>query len=270
MHIPHSEARACSPAGEGGGGFPATRLSVVRGASSADAGVRQRALETLATAYWKPVYKHIRLRSRRSAEDAEDLTQAFFARAVEKDFFAGYDPAKGRFRTFLRSCLDRFLANEDKAASRLKRGGDTTVLHLDFASAEEELGAASAGNARTPEEAFDAEWSRSVFSMAIGALRRQCDAQGKELHFRLFSRYDLETDGPGRPTYEALASELGTTASQVTNHLAWARREFRRLVLETLRSLTGSDEEFRLEARVLLGFDPGDHPAGGTSQGTPC
>lgn len=270
MRMPHSEARACAPAGERGGGFPATRLSVVRGASSADAGVRQRALETLAAAYWKPVYKHIRLRSHRSAEDAEDLTQAFFARAMEKDFFAGYDPAKGRFRTFLRTCLDRFLANEDKAASRLKRGGDTVTLRLDFASAEEELRAAGAGAARTSEEAFDAEWTRSLFSLAIEALRKECDTQGKALHFRLFSRYDLETDGPGRPTYEALASEFGTTASQVTNHLAWARREFRRLVLETLRSLTGSDEEFRLEARLLLGFDPGDRPAGGESGTSSC
>jgi RNA polymerase sigma factor (sigma-70 family) len=245
-----------------GGGFPATRLSVVRGAASPDPAQRERARETLAAAYWKPVYKHVRLRFRRSPEDAEDLTQAFFARAFEKDFFAGYDPAKGRFRTFLRTCLERFVANEEKAATRQKRGGDTEILRLDFAAAESELRAAeadagSAGSRSTAEEAFDAEWTRSLFALAIDALRRECDERGKSLHFRLFARYDLDDAGADRPTYERLASEFGTTATNVTNHLAWARRELRRLVLETLRSLTGSDEEFRLEARLLLGFEPG-------------
>lgn len=265
------ETRACSAPSEGGaGGFPSTRHSVVRQASSPDPELRQRALETLAAAYWKPVYKHVRRRIRRSPEDAEDLTQAFFARAVEKDFFAGYDPQKGRFRTFLRTCLERFVANEDKAASRLKRGGDTEVLRLDFATAEAELQAPGAGASRSAEEEFDAEWSRSLFTLAIEALRRVCDAQGKDLQFRLFSRYDLDDAGTGRPTYEDLASEFGITASLVTNHLAWARREFRRLVLETLRSLTGSDEEYRLEARLLLGFDPGQAAAGGPPRKIPC
>jgi RNA polymerase sigma factor (sigma-70 family) len=249
--------------GAGGGDrFPTTHFSAVRGAASEEPEERRRSLEAIVAAYWRPVYKLIRLRWRRSPEDAEDLTQSFFARALEKEFFAGYDPAKGRFRTFLRTCVDRFVSNEEKAASRLKRGGAATTRTCDFASAEAEIAAAgAAARERPPEELFDAEWVRSLFALAIDALRAECEAAGKSRHFELFRRYDLEDAGEGKVTYDDLARELSLTPSLVTNHLAWTRREFRRILLETLRQVTGSDEEFRLEARLLLGADPG-HAAG--------
>jgi RNA polymerase sigma factor (sigma-70 family) len=242
-----------------GGGFPTTHLSAVLGASSREAEVRERSLGILIAAYWKPVYKWIRLRWHLPPPDAEDLTQAFFTRAMEKDFFAAYDREKGRFRTYLRTCVERFVGNELKSAARLKRGGAADLLSLDvldFAGAERELMTASASQPRPPDEAFDAEWIRSLFAMALEGLRRECEAQGKTAHFRLFERYDLADSGSGRKTYEELAAEFGLTASLVTNHLAWTRREFRRLLLETLRAVTGSDEEYRLEARLLLGGDP--------------
>jgi RNA polymerase sigma factor (sigma-70 family) len=242
-----------------GGLFPTTHLSAVLGVSSREAGVRERSLGTLIAAYWKPVYKLIRLRWQLPPPDAEDLTQAFFTRAMEKDFFAAYDREKGRFRTYLRTCVERFVGNELKAAARLKRGGAADHLSLevlDFAAAERELLAVPTLQTRPPEEAFDAEWIRSLFAMAVEALRRECEAQGKIAHFRLFERYDLADPGSDRRTYEQLAAEFGLTVSLVTNHLAWTRREFRRLLLETLRSVTGSNEEYRLEARLLLGGEP--------------
>jgi DNA-directed RNA polymerase specialized sigma24 family protein len=104
-------------------GFPDTSWSAVLGVRSADEAVRARSLEAVAQVYWKPVYKHVRLRWGRVPEDAQDLTQEFFSRALEKGFFDAWDPARGKFRTFLRVCLDGFLANEAKAAGRLKRGG---------------------------------------------------------------------------------------------------------------------------------------------------
>ena len=102
--------------------FPSTRRSAVWGSRSKNAAERTRAWETLVAAYWKPEYKYVRIKWRESNEEAKDLTQGFFSRAMEKDFFAGYDPAKGSFRTFLRVCLDGYVANERKAAHRLKRG----------------------------------------------------------------------------------------------------------------------------------------------------
>ncbi|HEV8202511.1 MAG TPA: sigma-70 family RNA polymerase sigma factor [Candidatus Polarisedimenticolia bacterium] len=243
----------------GGDRFPTTHFSVVRGASSDRPEERARSLEAIVAAYWRPVYKLVRLRFGRPPEDAEDLTQAFFTRALEKDFFAGFDPVKGRFRTYLRTCVDRFVANEDKAATRLKRGGGATTETCDFASAEAEIAVAgAAARDRSPEELFDAEWVRSLFALAVESLRAACASAGKEQHFELFRRYDLEDAGEGKVTYDDLAREFGTTPSLVTNHLAWTRREFRRILLDTLRQVTSSDEEFRLEARLLLGTAPAD------------
>lgn len=121
----------------GGGNqrFPTTRWSAIVAARSDNADERRRAFETLIAAYWKPVYKYIRLRWGKSNEDAKDATQEFFARVMEKEFLASYDPAKARLRTFLRVCLDGFVANLDKAAHRIKRGGDAQILSLDFETA---------------------------------------------------------------------------------------------------------------------------------------
>ena len=119
--------------------FPVTRLSAIVAASSANQEERARAFEVLATAYWMPVYKYIRIKWNKPTEDARDLTQGFFAEAIEKNFFARYDASKARFRTFLRTCLDAFVANENKAANRKKRGGGATILSMDFDGAEEQL-----------------------------------------------------------------------------------------------------------------------------------
>ena len=237
--------------------FPLTRRSVVVAAGSADPQTRRRAFEALVAAYWKPVYKYLRLQWRASGEDAEDLTQGFFARALEKGFFDRFDPRRARFRTYLRTCLDGFVANERKSARRLKRGGEAEHVSLDFAGAEAELGRQRPPAEADMEEYFHREWVRSLFGLAVEALRRRCAEAGKVATFALFERYDLEgPEAAARPTYAALALELGIPETQVTNHLAWARREFRRLVLETLEEATGSEEEFRSEARLLLGVDP--------------
>jgi DNA-directed RNA polymerase specialized sigma24 family protein len=243
-------------AGGGGDRFPTTRGSAVEAARSGDASLRRRAFETLVAAYWKPVYKHLRVRWGRAPEDAQDLTQGFFLRAMEKEFFAAYDPARARFRTFLRTCLDGYVANEEKAARRLKRGGGAPLLSLDFQDADGELAASRLPAPDDLDRYFDAEWTRSLFELGVAALREECARRGKEVCFALFERYDLDPGGGERPTYAALAAEFGLPATQVTNHLAFARREFRRLLLEKLREITATDEEYRREARLLLGSDP--------------
>lgn len=237
------------------GSFPATRHSMVSAAASADAETRSRAFGALVAGYWKPVYKYLRIRWRLSNEDAKDLTQGFFARALEKGFFAAFDPARGRFRTFLRTCVDRFAANVRQAETRVKRGGETTILPLDFESAEGELRRHEAAADGDLEEMFEREWARSLFARAVEDLRARCAAAGRPVRSALFERYDVEgaEDASRRPTYEELGREFGLPASQVTNELAAARREFRRSVLRLLRSETASEEEFRLEVKSLLG-----------------
>jgi len=240
----------------GHGGFPETRHSIVRGVASEEEAERSRAFGALVESYWRPVYKYARLKWRLPREDAEDLTQAFFARALEKAFFDRYDPGRARFRTFLRTCLDGFAANEWKAARRLKRGGGARLLSLDFLTAEGELRPVELKDERDVEDYFQREWVRSLFAQAVEALRGQCERTGKRTQIALFERYDLDApDVAARPSYQELAREHGLPVTQVTNHLAWARREFRKIVLDKLRELTASEEEFRAEAREILGAD---------------
>ena len=233
--------------------FPVTNHSAIAGARSDDQIVRRRAFDTILASYWKPAYKYVRLKWQADNEDAKDLTQGFFANAFEKNHFASYDAGKASFQTFLRTCLDGFVANERKAGRRLKRGGDMDHYQLDFAAAEDEL-AAHAATTLSPEDYFHREWVRWMFTMSVDLLRQRCDASGRSAHFQLFERYDLSDDNAG-VSYASLGKEFGLEPTTVTNYLAAARRDFRRIVLEKLREITATDEEFRTEARSLLGVD---------------
>ncbi|HMD30675.1 MAG TPA: sigma-70 family RNA polymerase sigma factor [Candidatus Acidoferrales bacterium] len=244
----------------GRGWFPATRWSAVVAARSPDAAERERALDVLLAAYWKPVYKYVRVRWGKSSEDAQDLTQDFFARLIEKNLLDGYDPARARLRTFLRACVDHLVANQARDERREKRGGGALHVSLDFQAADGELKHLDPAVPPEMDAFFEREWARSVFTTGVERLRAELARQNKSVYFRIFERYDLLDalpDGPKkRPTYQELAGELNLAASDVTNYLAYARREFRRIVLDFLREMTSSDEEFRREARSLLGAEP--------------
>ena len=230
--------------------FPTTHWSAVLAARSDDEQDRRRALDALLPVYWKPVYKYIRLRWSRTNEDAKDLTQEFLARLVEKGFLDAYDPARARLRTFLRVCVDRFVANQDQAAQRQKRGGD--FASVDFDAAEAELVRASVQQQKDWETFFNGEWARSVFEVALERFRKSCSGRGRELHCHLFERRDLSDE---QPSYGDLAQEFGLKVTDVTNFLASARREFRTIVLDALREMTASEDEFRRECRDLLGVE---------------
>ena len=235
---------------------PATRHSIVAAISHGDAEIRRAGLDALVTVYWKPAYKYFRTNWHLSTDDAQDATQAFFARAIEKRFFDAFDPAKGRFRTFLRTCLDRFAANERKAAARLKRGGGWAIVPLDFETAERELqrhDAAAPADRVDIEEYFHREWVRSLLMLAVEDLRREYGELGKLVQFRVFQRYDIESAESGADaTYASVAGELGISPTDVTNYLAAARKAFRRHLLDRLRSVCGDRDEFEAEARQLL------------------
>jgi RNA polymerase sigma factor (sigma-70 family) len=233
-----------------GGSFPTTVGSAIRGAASAEPQERARSWAALVSAYWKPAYKHLRVRWSMPREDARDLVQDFFERAMDKDFFASFDAGRARFRTFFRVCLDRHAANQQKAGRRDKRGGALAATPLDFDEAEDELARAGAAAWESPESCFDREWRRGVLAAAVEALRIECREKGKTGAFTVFERYDL-CDGQ-RPTYDALAEELGMPVTTVTNQLAFARRELRRLALAHLEALCANDEELRADTRHLF------------------
>jgi RNA polymerase sigma-70 factor (ECF subfamily) len=236
--------------------FPHTRYSAVLGTASADPELRERSFARLISAYWKPAYKHVRRVHGASNEDAKELVQGFFARALEKGWIARFDAARGRFRTYLRTCLDGHVADERTGATREKRGGAVRTLSLDFESAEEELRALPADPATDPDERFRREWVRELFSEAVLRARRELQGTGHRVPFALFERLDLqvtERSPEDRPAYAELARDFGLTTTQVTNYLALARRTFRKHALGGLRELCASEDEFRAEARALFG-----------------
>jgi RNA polymerase sigma-70 factor (ECF subfamily) len=203
--------------------FPTTRTSLV-GAAAAGGPPARAALDEIIGVYWKPAYKHVRIQWHRSNEEAKDLVQGFFTALIAQDLLARFDPAKGRLRSYLRGCLDLYVRKQDESAGRLKRGGGAEIS-FDFEAAEREL----AETGSSPEDVFLREWQREMFALALEDLRRLCLETGRHLQYRLFEQYDL-AEGR-RPAYSELAAEHGIPPTTVTNQLAWARRELRRLTV---------------------------------------
>jgi DNA-directed RNA polymerase specialized sigma24 family protein len=233
--------------------FPTTHRSVLERVRSDNPEVRRLAFGDVAEGYWRPSYHYLRLHWRLTPEAAEDVVQAFFTTAFEKSYLEKYDPAKARFRTFLRMCLDRFVQNQQKAERAAKLGSGAQHLSLDFPGAERELDALAATDLRDLDRFFRDETIRALFTRVVAAMRSAYDAEGKSPVFRVFERHDLHPSSD--TTYATVAAECGLTVTQVTNYLHAARRRFRELALDHLRSLCASDDEYRDEARDLFGLD---------------
>ena len=214
--------------------FPSTQISLIEAAAG-----EPLALERVAALYWKPVYKFIRYKFGKSNEEAKDLTQGFFASALERDFFQRFDPDKAGFRTYLRLAVERFAANRHEAETRQKRGGGAETLPLEESAAAVE----------SPEEIYFQEWRRQLFALALEELRAECAGGGRHIEWSVFEAYDLaETD---RPAYAELARRHDIAETTVTNYVAWVRRRLRALVVERLRGVTSGQRELREELRRL-------------------
>ena len=185
--------------------------------------------------YWKPCYRYIKLRFRVSDDRAEDLVQGFFAALIEQQILARYDSTRAPFRPYLRACLDQFVLKDMERSRSEKRGGRATLIPLDT---ETSLQAKDG----TPDEIFHREWQREMFGLVVEDLRKACNETGRGIRYEIFAAYDL-ADEP-RLSYEELAATYRIPVTMVTNHLAWARRELRRLL--EVRLGTG-------ETRKLLG-----------------
>jgi len=220
--------------------FPSTQLSLLEAVSGPGA-MPNEALERVSALYWKPVCRFVRLKFRQPADVAEDLTQAFFARALERDFFRRFDPSLASFRTYLRMAVEHFAANEYEAANRQKRGGGIAFEAADGVEIAAGL---------SPEEIFEQEWRRQVFALALDDLRGHCESAGKRVQWSVFAAYDL-ADGGERPSYAELAARHGIAETAVTNYLAWARRMLRGFAEARLRGVTAGEAELHREMRKL-------------------
>lgn len=236
--------------------FPLTHQSVLERIRSGDPVVRHGAFSDVAAGYWRPSYHYLRLHWRLSPHDAEDIVQGFFVVAFEKGYLEKFDPVKARFRTFLRTCLDRYLQNQRKAETALKRGGDVQTLSLDFPGAERELDKVST-DLRDLDRFFRDETIRALFARTVQDMRDAYTREGKAQVFEAFERHDLAdvSDAGQARTYASVAAAMGVPVTTVTNYLHGARKRFREMALVHLRGLVGTDDEYRAEARELFGLE---------------
>lgn len=207
------------------------------------------ALESLCTAYWFPLYAYVR-RHGFSKEDAEDLTQAFFAKLLERQDFAGLKKESGRFRAFLLAALKNFLSNERDRVGRLKRGGNITHFSLDWQSADTLFQIADVGQ-MPPDAAYDREWAVALLEKVIARLREEAVADGKAERFEKLKPY-LTAEKNEIP-YATAAEEMAMDAGAVRVAVHRLRKRYRELlrneVADTLADSAMVDEELA----VLLG-----------------
>jgi RNA polymerase sigma-70 factor (ECF subfamily) len=229
--------------------FLTTRWSVVLAARGAASPEAAGALETLCRSYWYPLYAYAR-RAGLAPHDAQDLTQEFFARLLEKDWLHGAAPERGRFRTFLLVALKRLLAKEWHRARTQKRGGGISPAPFELAEAEQRY----AGEPPlSPDEIFDRRWAMTLLEQTLARLHAEFAAVGKAHDFELLREW--LTAARGEIPYAELAARLGSSegAARVAVHRLRKRfRElFREAIAQTVSETAGVEEEMRHVAAVL-------------------
>lgn len=228
--------------------FATTHWSVVLAAGEGDSVPAQRALETLCQAYWYPIYVYVR-RKGHGPDEAQDLTQEFFAQLIAKEHLRLADREKGRFRTFLLAMLDYFLAREWSRAHRQKRGGQFTFVSLDQQAPEERYRLEPADNV-TPEKKFLRQWALAVLEQAMNALERECQGNGKAALFgEAKALLSSERDGA---TYAEIGGRLNMAEGATRMAVLRLRRRYGELLRGEIAQTVGGPEEVEEEMRYLL------------------
>ena len=228
--------------------FVATRWSVVLAVKDKESPACAQALETLCRAYWYPLYAYARRRGH-SVEDAQDLTQEFFARVLERDWLARADQAKGRFRTFLLTAMERFLANEWDKVRALKRGGGHRNVPIQLDTAETRYGVEPA-DTRTPEQAFEYRWALALLEQVVGQLEAEFRARGQAEMFATLKPC-LVGDGASQP-YAELAVKLGVEEGSVKVTVHRLRQRYRELLRAEIANTVDAPSEVDAEMRHLF------------------
>jgi RNA polymerase sigma factor (sigma-70 family) len=236
----------------GAAGFHTTRWTMVLAcADESDAARAQEALASLFQIYWYPLYAYARRRGL-SEHDAEDLVQAFCAHLQQKQALTKADPLRGKFRTFLLSSLQNFLANENERARAQKRGGGQEFVFLDAADAHERY-RLEPSHSLTPESIFEMRWAHALLEQTLAALRRSFISRGKERLFDGLSSFltaDLHDT-----SYQSAADQLGLPLSAIKTTVHRMRRDYRSQLREeigrTVSDPNEIDEELRYLRKVL-------------------
>lgn len=243
-----TEERAAQDHPQGAGAhFSPTQWSVVLEARR-DAARRGPALEKLCATYWLPIYSYLRRRGN-AAQDAEDLTQSFFAYLLESDFLDRPDPAKGRFRGYLIGALRHFLGGHFERENAQKRGGGARFLDWDSIDAEREFSAVD--NAQLdPSQAYETGWALALFGAAFHRLEREQAEAGKAAQFNVLKRY--LSASPTRGDYDRSAGELGISRTHVAVAVHRLNNRYREIIKLEIASTVQDPADVKQEILHLL------------------
>ena len=236
--------------------FPSTHWSAVlaAGRSQAEPEIAQAALAELCQTYWAPLYSFVRSRGY-IVEDAQDLTQSFFAYLIEHKIYARTDRQKGKFRSFLLASLKNFLADSRDREQTLKRGGAYDFLPLNEGQIDEAESLFqthfAAGEPNGEDRLFERSWAEALVAAGLDHLARAYRADGKE---KLFEELKIFLTGSADPlpSYADLAARLGTLASTLRSHVTRLRTQYREALRAEVRRTVDTDAEVDGELRELL------------------
>lgn len=228
--------------------FATTSWSIVLAAGRGVSHDSRLALEALCETYWLPVYAYARGLSG-NVDEAEDLTQGFFAYLLEKDAIAKVTPDRGRFRTFLLTALKNFAANERDKRQAVKRGGGRYILSLDFSAGESRC-QIDPSHAQTPETIFERRWVLTLLDLVLDRLRMELAETGKGTQFEMLK--GVLTGEMTQRDYEQAAATLGISAAAVTQVAYRMRKRYRELFRQEVARTVDTDADIDDEIGRLL------------------
>jgi len=233
--------------------FATTRWSLILAAANSE-GEDQKsreALNELCRNYWRPVFSFVWRRGH-SMQDAQDLTQDFFARILQRNWLQHAEPGRGRFRSFLVKSLQNFLFSENEKSHALKRGGDVKFVSWDdwMAQAPSQLSiSAQAIDSLPPERLFDLRWAATVVEHALRRLSEECESKGKRRLFHaLSSHLTAERD---EVSFAQLSTELGIAETAVVKQLHNLRQRYRSLLRDEVAQTVADPGQVEDEIRYL-------------------
>ncbi|MBI4244950.1 MAG: sigma-70 family RNA polymerase sigma factor [Planctomycetes bacterium] len=234
----------------GGSGdyFPTTMWGDIIKLKDKNSADYKEKMNYLISIYWKPVYKCIRIYWNKSNEDAKDLTQEFFSRFMQKDLLQSVLPEKGKFRTYLRHLLKNFLLDEKKKWSADKRGGESKFVSLNKLEEETVMNPET----QSPDDFFDREWAKCVLERSVEMLKKKLSESGKEVYFKIFETYDLNTSSDSNLSYKELGDNCGLKEHDVKNYLSYARQLLRKIIKKEISTYVSDPDSVEEELRTLL------------------
>jgi len=226
--------------------FATTHWSLVLRAGKPDAVESAAALEKLCRAYWYPLYAFVR-REGHGPDEAQDLTQEFFSRLLAKNYLEMATPARGRFRSFLLASLKHMMANERRAASRQKRGGDASVFSLDAHEAEERYQVEPA-DPLTPDRIYERRWAEAILARVLDRL--ETEFTGHAMRFDQLKVFLIEAKGAN--SFTEVAGRLGVTEAALKAVVHRMRRRYAQLFRDEIAQTVADPADVEDEIRQLL------------------